>query len=66
MVFSQISTSSDQNLRRITEDNKDFMKKLDFKDIKFTVKITDIHKIENKNFITISAFGYENTEKYPI
>ena len=41
-------------------------KKLDFKDKKFPVKIRDIHKIENQNFIGISAFGYENKEKHPI
>ena len=33
-----------------------------FKDIKFTVKTRDIHKIEKKN----SIFGYENKVKYPI
>ena len=33
--------------RRIPKDNRNFVKKfLDFKDIKFLVKITDIHKNE--------------------
>ena len=38
-------------------------KKLDFKDIRIRVKIRDIHKIEEKNSISISVFGYENIEK---
>ena len=54
---------SDHNPRRITKADKDFAKKLDFKDIKFPVKIRDIHK---KNPISISVFGYENKEKHPI
>ena len=36
----------DHNSRRITQTDKDFDKKLDFKDIKFPVKIRDVHKIE--------------------
>ena len=39
---------------------------LDFKDIKFPVKIRDIHKIEKKNSISISVCGNENKEKHPI
>ena len=31
----------------------DFDKKFDFKDIKFSVKLTDIHKLEKKNSIDI-------------
>ena len=54
------------NPRRITKADKDFAKRLDFKDIKFPVKIRDIHKIEKKNSISISVFGYENKEKYPV
>ena len=41
-------------------------KKLYFKDKKFPVKVSDIHKIEKKNFIGISLFGYETKEKHPI
>ena len=37
-----------------------FCKKLDFKDIKFIVKVRDIHKTEKNNSIGISVFGYEN------
>ena len=51
---------------RITKADNDFAKKLDFKDIKFPVKIRDIHKIEKKNFIDISVFGYENKEKHSV
>ena len=54
------------NPRRITKADKDFEKRLDFKDIKFPVKIRDIHKIWKNNSISISVFGYENKEKYPI
>ena len=50
----------------ITKTDKDFAKKLDFKDIKFPVKTRDIHKIEKNNSIGISVFGYENKVKYPI
>ena len=30
------------------------------------MKIRDMHKIEKKNSIGVSAFGYENKEKKPI
>ena len=49
-----------RNPAKITKADKDFAKRLDFKDIKFPVKIRDIHKIEKKNSISISVFGYEN------
>ena len=43
------------------------VKKLDFEDIKFPIKVRDIHKIEKKkNSIGISAFGYDSKEKQPI
>ena len=51
---------------RITKADKDFSKRLEFKEINFPVKITDIHKLEKKNVMGISAFGYENKEKHPI
>ena len=53
-------SSTDHNPRRIIKTGKDFAKKLDCKNIKFPVKIRAIHKIEKKNYITISVFGYEN------
>ena len=40
----------DDNPRRVTKVDRDFAKRLDFKDIKFPVKIRDIHKIEKKEF----------------
>ena len=55
---------ADHNPRRITKTDKDFAKNLAFKDIKFPVKVRDIHKIEKNN--SIRVFGYENKEKLPI
>ena len=58
---------ADRNPARITKADKEFTQKLDFKNIKFPVKIRDIHKIEKKNnSIGISIFGYENKEKHTI
>ena len=57
---------ADHHPAGITKADKDFAKKLDFKDIKFPVKIRGIHKIEKKNSIGISVFSYENNVKYPI
>ena len=60
---------ADHDPPRITKADQDFAKKLDFKDIKFTVKVRDIHKIEKKkkrNSIGISVFGSGNSEKHPI
>ena len=48
---------------RITKADKDFAKTFDFKDIKFPVKIRDILKIEKKNSVSISVFGYEKKWK---
>ena len=45
---------------------KDFARKLEFKDIRFPVKIRDIHKIEKENYISINVFGYENRAKFSI
>ena len=50
---------TDRNPARIRKADKDFAKELDFKDIKFLVKIRDIHKIEKTNSISISVFGQE-------
>ena len=57
---------ADHNLKRIAKSDDDFAKKPDFKDMKFPVKIRDIHKIGKKNSIGISVFGYINKEKYAI
>ena len=47
------------------KDDKNLGKKLDFKEIKLSSKIRDIHKIEKKS-ISIRVFGYENKEKHQI
>ena len=60
MVFSQILKSCR------SKTDKNFVKKLNFKDQKFQVNVRDIHKLEKNNYIGISVFGYENKEKYPI
>ena len=49
---------ADHNPRRTTKADKDFAKRLDFKGMKLTVKIRDIHKLQKKNCIDMSAFGY--------
>ena len=51
---------ADINPAKIKKADKDFTKNLDFKNIKFPVKIRDIRKIEKKNSIGIIVFGYEN------
>ena len=59
---------ADHDPARIIEADKEFTKKLDFKDIIFPGKNKDIRKIEKKkkNSISASVFGYENKEKRPI
>jgi hypothetical protein len=51
----------------ITQNDRDFELNLDYKDIEFPVKISDIEKIEKKNKINISVLGYKGKKKfYPI
>ena len=57
---------ADNHPARIRKINKLFGDELDYENINFPVKIKDIHKIETKNSIGISVFGYEHKEKYPI
>ena len=57
---------ADYHLVRIRKIDKLFKDKSDFEDIKFPVKIKDIHKIEKNNYIDISVFGYDNKIKYLI
>jgi hypothetical protein len=54
--------------RRATDiTQKDFRETLDYEGIDFPVKISDIGKIEVKNSIGISVFGYKgNKQFYPI
>ena len=48
---------ADRNPVIITNPDKDVSKKLDLKDIEFLLKIRDIHKIDEHNFISIRVFG---------
>ena len=57
---------ADHNPKRITKFYKDFAKRLDFKHIKFPVKVRNIQKIEEKNSIGLSIFCCENKEKHPM
>ena len=52
------------NLKRIIKADNDFAKKLGFKEIKFPVKVRDIHKIQRKNSICPSVFGYWRNIQY--
>ena len=65
MVFGRYLHLVDKNPARIGKIRKNLARKLDFKDIKFPVKIRDIRKIEKKIVNSISAFGYGNREKFP-
>ena len=64
-IFRYLNPSY-RDLARITIADKEFPKKLDFKDIKFPVRIRDIHKIEKKSSIGISVFCHETKEKHLI
>ena len=48
--FVRYLNPADHNPEKITKGDRDFAKKIGFKDIKFSVKIRDIHKIEQKQF----------------
>ena len=52
---------ADHHTGTITKADKDFLKELSFKGIKFPVKIRDIQKSKKD-----SVFGYENRVKYSI
>ena len=60
------SNPLDHHPTRSAKPGKHFSKRLDFKNIKVPVKIRDIHKLEKKNSMGISVFGYEDKEKHPI
>ena len=55
----------DYNPRTIRKVAKLYGYKLDSPDIKFQFKVKDIHKIERKNPIGFSVFGYEDKKKCP-
>ena len=46
--------------------DKEFVQKLDYSGITFPVEIKNVGKIEKKNSINISIFGYESKSLYPI
>ena len=50
MKYSQIIKSCKSSPAIIKRTDKDFSKKLDFKDTKFPGKMRDIHKIKKKGF----------------
>ena len=54
---------ADHNTSRILKADNDFARQLDFKDIKFSFKVRNIHKIVRKNSIGISVFGYESKDE---
>ena len=54
---------ADHNTSRILKADNDFERQLDFKDIKFSFKVRNIHKIVRKNSIGISVFGYESKDE---
>ena len=57
MEYSQIFRSCRCHPARITKADKEFAEKFGFNDIKFPVKIRDIHELGKKNSISISVFG---------
>ena len=57
---------ADHHSPRIRKVDEDFSRELGFKNKKFPIKITDIHKIGEKNCIGTSVLGYGNKQKYPI
>ncbi|CAB4028816.1 Hypothetical predicted protein [Paramuricea clavata] len=51
----------------ITQKDREFITNLDYNGIDFPVKISDIDRIERKNSISISVFGYKGKKQfYPI
>ena len=60
----------DHNPARITKADKDFAKRIDFKGIKFPVKIRDIHKIKKQqqqkknNSVAFRICLRQNVPKY--
>ena len=60
MVFGQIRNPAYHNPRKFSKVDKDFVKILDFKDIKFPVKTRDIYK----TFLSALAFLVMKIRKY--
>ena len=50
MIMNALNgVKSDYHPERITKADKDFFEKFDLKDLKFSVKVKHIHKIDKKN-----------------
>ena len=54
----------DNHQARITKNNKYFTKELDFKYIKFSIKIRDIREIAKNNSTTINVFCWKKSNLY--
>ena len=48
---------ANRHLNWVRKAEKDFTKRLDYKDIKFPVKVRDTDKIEKKDSVCISVFA---------
>ena len=57
------SHPADHHSTRIRKSDEKLAVKLHFEDIKFPVKIEDIHKVKKRNSHWISVFGYKNKKK---
>ena len=64
--FVRYQNLANYQAARIPKADKEFAKKLGFKNKKFPVKIRHIREKEKNNSISISVFGYKNKEKHPI
>ena len=63
-VLAALHPSVD-NPQRIQKYSK-YENTLDFKNIAFPVKVSDVPKFEKKNHVSINVFGYEKHEIYPL
>ena len=50
----------------IKRDDKQYIEKLNYKDVTFPVSQKHYNKIEKQNSIKINVFGYEEKQPYPI
>ena len=56
----------EKDSQRIKRDDKQYIEKLNYKDVIFPVSQKHYNKIEKQNCIKISVFGYEEKQPYPI
>ena len=65
-VQCPVLISSPGKVARVAKPDKDFAKTLNLKtskNIEIPVKVRDIHKIEKRNSVGISVFGYDNVKE---